>query len=239
MKYEFIMIIVAVIAAAALIVVLAIVLPKKMSTKLSTKYDLVKKTKMENFKFLNENFSKKNQTVLVGDSITEIFNSADLFENYIQETGVFVYNRGISGDTSDRMLERMETNVINIKPRNLVILIGTNDKGKIKLEDTVKNIKASVQLVQEKSPETHIVLEAIYPVNPTTKMVGARNNKEIMEINKSLEAVAKEKNIIFLDLTNALSDKKGVLKWSYCYDGLHLNAQGFAVVAEHIIPLLK
>ena len=43
----------------------------------------------------------------------------------------------------------------------------------------------------------------------------------------------------WLDLTKVLSDEKGRLAKEYCYDGLHLNAQGFEVVSENIIPLLK
>lgn len=67
-------------------------------------YDLVKRTKQENYLFLNENYAKHGQTVLFGDSVTEIFNSYELFYNFSQKSGQAVYNRGISGDTSDRLL---------------------------------------------------------------------------------------------------------------------------------------
>lgn len=72
-----------------------------------TKYDLAKTVKKENFLFLNENFCKNGQTVLLGDSITELFNSYELFFDFSQKSGQAVYNRGISGDTSDRLLERL------------------------------------------------------------------------------------------------------------------------------------
>lgn len=80
---------------------------KEKDYQKKTRYDLVKKTKAENFKYLNENFSLKGQTVLIGDSITEIFNYYELFYSFCQKTGQAVYNRGISGDTSDRLLERL------------------------------------------------------------------------------------------------------------------------------------
>ena len=59
-----------------------------------------------------------------------------------QTTGQAVYNRGISGDTSDRLLERLECNALNINPKNLVILFGTNDIGiGVPTEYTLKNKK--------------------------------------------------------------------------------------------------
>ena len=114
-----------------------------------TAYDHVKQTKKENFRFLNEKYAQQGQTVLFGDSITEIFNSYELFYAFSLTTGQAVYNRGISGDTSDRLLERLECNALNINPKNLVILIGTNDIGiGVPTEYTLKNIKEILQRTQ-------------------------------------------------------------------------------------------
>ena len=114
-----------------------------------TAYDYVQQTKKENFSFLNETYAQQGQTVLFGDSITEIFNSYELFYAFSKTTGQAVYNRGISGDTSDRLLERLECNALNISPKNLVILIGTNDIGiGVPTEYTLKNIKEILQRTQ-------------------------------------------------------------------------------------------
>ena len=114
-----------------------------------TAYDYVQQTKKENFSFLNETYAQQGQTVLFGDSITEIFNSYELFYAFSQTTGQAVYNRGISGDTSDRLLERLECNALNINPKNLVILFGTNDIGiGVPTEYTLKNIKEILQRTQ-------------------------------------------------------------------------------------------
>lgn len=210
-----------------------------------TRYDSKKMTKAENFTFLNENFAKSGQTVLIGDSITEIFNYYELFYGFCEESGQAVYNRGISGDTSDRMLERFEKNALCIKPRNLVMLIGTNDIGAgLPNEFTVSNIRKMLEAAQEKCPGANIVLQAIYPVNnrmslEAKTMVGRRGNKEIGEINARLKELAEQFGAHWLDLTEALSDENGRLSEKFCYDGLHLNARGFETVAAHIIPLLK
>ena len=210
-----------------------------------TAYDLVKQTKKENYLFLNENYAHHGQTVLFGDSITEIFNSYELFYTFSKVTGQAVYNRGISGDTSDRLLERLKCNALNITPKNLVILIGTNDIGKdIPSEYTLKNIQDILSVTHEICPSTNIILQAIYPVNSrmsltARQMVGKRSNKKIFALNEELHNIAVENKVHWLDLTKYLSDKNGRLAKEYCYDGLHLNAQGFKVVAKKIIPLLK
>ena len=122
-----------------------------------TAYDYVQQTKKENFIFLNEKYARQEQTVLFGDSITEIFNSYELFYAFSQTTGQAVYNRGISGDTSDRLLERLECNALNINPKNLVILIGTNDIGiGVPTEYTLNNIKEILQRTQKLCPNTAV-----------------------------------------------------------------------------------
>lgn len=218
---------------------------EKNNYSLRTRYDIVKQTKRDNFRFLNETAALKNQTVLFGDSITEIFNWYELFYTFSQDSGQAVYNRGISGDTSDRLLERLYDNVLNIEPENLVILIGTNDISyKIPAEVTVSNVDKILSAAKGKCPHINIILEAIYPVNKSMSaaaraMVGIRDNKTIGKINSELYKCAEKHGCTFLDLTEQLRDKNGNLRSDYCYDGLHLNAHGFAVAARAIIPRLK
>ena len=152
---------------------------------------------------------------------------------------------GLFAVDSDRLLERLECNALNISPKNLVILIGTNDIGiGVPTEYTLKNIQEILQRTQTLCPNTNIVLQAIYPVNShlsviARQMVGRRSNKKILAFNEELHKIAIESKVQWLDLTKVLSDEKGRLAKEYCYDGLHLNAQGFEIVSENIIPLLK
>ncbi|MGN0520579.1 MAG: GDSL-type esterase/lipase family protein [Candidatus Fimenecus sp.] len=210
-----------------------------------TKYDLAQTVKKENFLFINENYCKKGQTVLLGDSITELFNSYEFFYDFAQKSGQAVYNRGISGDTSDRLLERLKSNALNLEPRNLVLLIGTNDLGVcLPQEFIVENIRETLKMTRTLCPNTNIVLQAVYPVNrhinlSARQMVGKRRNEDIAALNTVLREIAAQYNAFWLDLTEILADKKGGLSKEYTFDGLHLNAQGFAVAAKKIIPCLK
>lgn len=213
--------------------------------ELNSKYNTQKKTKAANFKLLNETVALHGQTVLAGDSITEIFNYYELFYEWSKQNDCAVYNRGISGDTSNRLSERFYDSVLNISPKNIVLLIGTNDIGMgRKIEDIAKEINGILEQIRNKSSETNVILEAVYPVNKnlsieSSQMVGRRTNGTIRELNVLLKPLADSFGCAWLDLTDVLSDENGNLHKNYCYDGLHLNANGFKVVAEHIIPLLK
>lgn len=84
--------------------------------------------KRDNFTAYNAT-SPSGQTVFLGDSITEYYPVEEAFGSYTKNTGSLVYNRGISAETSGHMKERLADTVLNIRPRNVVMLIGTNDIG--------------------------------------------------------------------------------------------------------------
>lgn len=200
-----------------------------------TEYDTDKNNKKDNFNFLNNKYCIPKQTVIAGDSITEIFNM-DLFNSYIKESGKLVYNRGISGDTSNKLLERFDSNVLALKPSNLVLLIGTNDLSLISDVDYVfSNISEIVDKALNSDPDMNIILQSVYPVT----YINRRKNRLISALNEKLRAMCSEKNITYLDVYPLLLDKKGGFNSEYTYDGLHPNVRGFEVVANQIIPLLK
>lgn len=234
------------IALVVIGITLAIVLPLTLnrSSLPNTDYDLVKTTRMNNYTYLNQR-AEHNQVVLIGDSITEIYNHHDLFARYTKESGKQVYNRGISGDTSDKMLARLYDNALNINPSHIVILIGTNDIAKGINNDIIyDNISQSIDLIKEKCPSAKIILQSVYPVNysmsmQSRSMVGSRKNSTIDSLNARLRELSAEKNIAWVDLKPTLIDANGNFKEEYTYDGLHPNAVGFNAVTEVLIPLLS
>lgn len=205
-----------------------------------TEYDAYKRSRAESFELLNKNYCEKGATVLAGDSITEGFTHTELFAAYTAETGIPVYNRGISGDTSDRLLERLEKTILNIKPKNLVLLIGTNDLGVGADADfTAEHVEKIIEQSKKRCKNINIILESVYPVNPKVNKQGRRNNKAILLINEKLKAVAEKQKITFLDLTDKLVDENGLFKAKYTYDGLHANAKAYEVITKAVLPLLK
>ncbi len=206
-----------------------------------TKYNREMESKKNNYDFLNQKYALKNQTVLLGDSITDFFNWYELFYDYSKSTGQAVYNRGISGDTTDRLLERLESNVLVIEPRNLVLLIGTNDIGRgLPLSMSLDNLENIIKTTKKACPDINFVIEAVYPINQEMRdKFEKRNNKKINEMNTEFIKLCKKYNCAWVDFTDNLKDANGNLKTEYTFDGLHINAQAYELVAENIIPLLK
>lgn len=202
--------------------------------------------KAENFALENKT-AQKGQTVFVGDSITEYYQLVDAYGDYMQQTGILVYNRGISAECTDHLLARFDDTVLNIEPRNMVLLIGVNDLGQGVPEDTIyNNIKTMIEKTQAQCPQTNIILQALYPIDENRPefydrfMVGSvRTNALIQSLNARLEALAGEKGIQYLDLADQLADENGVFRAEYTMDGLHPNAAGYAVITKAIKPLLK
>lgn len=200
-----------------------------------TQYNAEKNNKKDNYNLLNSKYCISAQTVIAGDSITEIINM-ELFHDYIKKSGKLVYNRGISGDTSNKLLERFDENVLALKPSNLVLLIGTNDLTLTSNVDFVfSNIEKIVDKAKASDAEMNIILQSVYPVTYKNK----RKNKLIITLNERLKKMCIDKSIKYVDVYSLMLDSNGGLDSKYTYDGLHPNAQGFEIAVSKIIPLLR
>ena len=82
----------------------------------------------------------ENRVVFMGDSITDGWKLNEYFpgEPYI--------NRGISGQTTPQMLLRFRADVINLKPKVVVILAGTNDLSSYPGPNVVETTEATVNV---------------------------------------------------------------------------------------------
>ncbi len=178
----------------------------------------------------------KNETrvVFMGDSITDGWNLAQYFP------GKSYINRGISGQTTPQMLLRFRADAIDLKPKVVVILAGTNDiagnTGTMTLEDTARNLTSIAELA--KANNIRVVLASVLPVNDRVKnkegvlfiQTRSRPNEKITAMNDWLKKYAAESGLIYLDYYSATADEKGTLKDGLSYDGLHPNADGYKVM---------
>ena len=204
-------------------------------SKASDVYDTVKTTKKNNYTLLNES-ADKDQIVLIGDSIVEIFPT-----ELIQVEGKKVYNRGISGDHSNRMLERLQDNALNIAPSTVFILVGTNDLVLSRSgEEIVDNITKAVEKCKE-SGVANVVVSSLLPVNKNVNsaMVGVRKNSDIVAINEIIKKMCETQNAVFANTYANVVNSDGEFDKDLTYDGLHPNAKGYKKICEVIVPLLK
>lgn len=168
-----------------------------------------------------------NCIVFLGDSITEGFEWKEKYPN------LNVVNRGINGDTTKGVLNRIDE-VAKMKPEKVFLLIGINDIGDgINVEEFETNYIEIIKNIKENSPNTKLILQSILPCN-TNKMIidernSRRNSKNIVLFNNVLQNVAEENKCTFIDLYNKFADNSKELKEDYTNDGIHLNGQGYEV----------
>jgi lysophospholipase L1-like esterase len=173
----------------------------------------------------------ENRVVFFGDSITDIWKLADSFP------GKPYVNRGIGGQTTPQMLVRFRQDVIDLHPKVVVILAGTNDiagnTGHMRDEDIEADIASMAELARVHS--IGVVLSSVLPVHNYTEKAkdffAQRPPARILALNEWLKKYCAENTIVYLDYFSALVDDKGMLKKEVADDGLHPNAAGFKIMA--------
>ena len=166
--------------------------------------------------------------MFLGNSITE---GADWQKLLKDSTAI---NRGISGDISFGILNRAD-DVIKRKPSKLFILIGINDLFKeIPDEVILQNIFSFIRIIKSGTPKTEIFIQSILPVNKSFKNFPKNYDKEehIVTINAQLKKLGKHFGYTYIDLYNQFTNTNQQLEEKYSFDGLHLNASGYALWAE-------
>lgn len=176
----------------------------------------------------------ENRVVFMGDSITDGWKLAEYFPQkpYI--------NRGISGQTTPQMLIRFRPDVLNLKPKVVVILAGTNDisgnTGPTTPEAIQGNLTSMAELARVNG--ISVVLSSIMPVSDyhknkngeTIVQTVRRPPAQILAMNEWIKKYAAQNNLVYLDYYSAMVDDKGFLKPELSYDGLHPGAKGYEVM---------
>ena len=178
----------------------------------------------------------KNEIIFLGNSITDYCEWAELFQN------ANVKNRGISGDVTDGVLERLDE-VTESQPAKIFIMIGINDLSRGKTEEYIfNNYKKIVNRIKNESPKTKIYIQSILPVNEARGKYKNHTNKtkNVISLNKQLKAFAeKTPDVQYIDLFSAFADKNQRLAFKYSLDGLHLNGAGYLVWKSIIDKYVK
>ena len=175
------------------------------------------------------------RVVFIGDSITDSWTE--------ERFGTFFLNkpyigRGISGQTTPQMLVRFRPDVIDLKPRVVVILAGTNDiagnTGPMLDEEIEGNIASMAELA--KANGIKAVLASITPTSSyhaapnTAPQTSRRPLARIRAVNSWIKDYAAANGHTYLDYYSAMVDAAGMLREEFSADDLHPNAKGYAVM---------
>src|SRR5271169_1563765 len=166
--------------------------------------------------FLSAN---EERVVFMGDSITDIWKLDKYFP------GKPYINRGIGGQTTPQMLIRFRPDVIDLQPKVVVILAGTNDiagnTGPMTLGEIEGNLQTMAELARVHG--IRIVLSSVLPVNDYTErskmFFPLRSPAQILELNRWIKEYTTRKGCIYLDYFSAMVDDKGMLQRELADDG--------------------
>ena len=193
-------------------------------------------------KYEKENTIVKSQNtipnaVFMGDSITEgWFNNDPKFftdNNFV--------GRGISGQTTSQMLLRFREDVINLKPKKVVILAGTNDiaqnNGPISLDKIFGNIISMAELA--KANKIKVVICSVLPAYDYPWRKGLEPANKVIALNELLKDYSIKNHISYVDYHTPLKDKDNGLPIELAPDGIHPNKIGYEKMEKILMSILK
>lgn len=182
------------------------------------------------------------EVVFLGDSITQGWERSgkEAWNKYFSDYKIL--NLGYSGDRTDHVLWRIDNGELDkCQPKLLIMMIGTNNTGHRKLEDespqdTADGIKAILERLKKKLPQTRIVLLAIFPRdNQPDGPRRVRNNK----VNEMIKQYADGKHVVFMDINSKMLEADGTLTKEMMPDFLHPKELGYNIWAEAMVPVIK
>jgi lysophospholipase L1-like esterase len=187
-------------------------------------------------KAMNERVKQGNVDLLmVGDSITHFWETSgkDLWNKYYKDRNAV--NLGIGGDMTQHVLWRLQNgNIDGISPKLAVLMIGTNNANAgNKPEDIAAGVKAIVDLLRAKLPQTKVLVLAIFPRGADDN---DRKRQTNMKANEEIAKLADDKMVFFLDINDKFLDSERKLARNVMPDLLHPNAKGYEIWAEAMEP---
>lgn len=178
--------------------------------------------------------AKENRVVFMGNSITDGWINArpDFFSKnpYL--------DRGISGQTTPQMLIRFRQDVIDLKPKVVVILAGINDiaenTGPSSVEMIENNLMSMAQLA--KANGIKVVMCSITPAKAFPWRPGIDPVAKISAVNKWMKNYAAKNNFVFVNYFDAMVDEQKGLPANLSKDGVHPTAEGYQIMESLVVP---
>jgi len=177
------------------------------------------------------------EVVFMGNSITE--NWAYYHPDFFSKNNYC--GRGIGGQTSAQMLLRFTTDVINLRPKVVVIMAGTNDVAHntywVEPNKVVENVVAMCNLAKANG-----IVPIISSIPPCASFVWNPEIKNaaqtIVDINKSLKAYAETNGIVYVDYHAALADEQNAFPKALSDDGCHPNPDTYFIMEKLVLEAI-
>ena len=162
--------------------------------------------------------------VFLGDSLTDGYNLKLYYPDYV------VSNRGIGGETTHGLEERLKVSAYDLKPKVVVMLIGGNN-----LNTMFENYEDILIGLKDNLPNTKVILLSL-----TAMGKDWRHKNEIACLNNvKIKLLAEKYDYTFVDLFTPLFDINiGEVYSDYTTDGAHFTSKGYEVVTSVVKPVI-
>ncbi|HCY73693.1 MAG TPA: acylhydrolase [Rikenellaceae bacterium] len=185
---------------------------------------------------LRDTITQRPLAIFYGDSITEGWVDDEFFSSHNS------IPMGVSGMTTCQLLCRFRTDVINLKPKYVAIMCGTNDIaqniGEIELETAAGNIVSMCELARYNG-----IIPLVCSVTPCTiyrwRMKLGNPTEKIKSFNALLKEYCMQSGVQYVDYYSALDSGDGSLAPDMTRDECHLTPKAYKVMEKVIAPFLK
>jgi lysophospholipase L1-like esterase len=138
------------------------------------------------------------------------------------------------------MLVRFRRDVLDLEPKYVVILAGTNDialnNGLITLENILGNIQSMCELA--KAHKIKPILCSVLPADRYRWRKELKPAEDIVKLNEMIKAYAKSEKIPYVDYHSVLKDENNALPARHAADGVHPNIDCYKIMEEIILKYL-
>ncbi len=175
----------------------------------------------------NAALRERPRVVFAGDSITDNWIGAD--------PGFFTHgivDRGIGGQTSAQLLVRFRQDVIDLRPRAVHIMIGTNDIAGNTGAATIETVEGHIATMAELA-RLHGIRVILASIPPAAAFPWAKDKRPVAQIaalNRWIAAYAAREGFVWIDYHPVLATPEGGMKPGLASDGVHPTAAGYAVM---------
>ena len=184
----------------------------------------------------NKRVTTPAKVVFMGNSITDGW--------WPKDSTFFIDNnfldRGISGQTTSEMLVRFRQDVINLKPKAVVILAGINDiahnNGVISLGNVFGNIVSMAELARY-NKITPIIC-SVLPAYDFPWRRGMNPAPKVIELNKMLKAYADKEGLTYVDYHSAMKDERDGLPKNLASDEVHPTLEGYKIMEKIVLEAI-
>lgn len=176
----------------------------------------------------------KADVLFLGDSITEGWLYSSAWKKHFAKRS---FNAGFSGDKTQHVLYRLQNGLLdNLKPKLVVLMIGTNNTLANSPQQIAEGIKMIIDEVHQRSPNSRVLLHAILP---SGKKPDAERRLENNEVNRIIRGMAQIPGVHYKDFNHIFLEKDGSISKKTMPDYLHLSGKSYHRWANAMKPAIE